>query len=150
MKIWIAATQDPAHKNGGWALVRANGEVTGAAGGERQTTRARMALAALAAAIKDLPPGIGPAVVAPRPDALVLHTLVKPPPEPVTEDLDLRAALAAALAGRPWILAIADPKVVAPLTFAAAWADRAADKAKTLGPFTAAIPKVNLGKLGRL
>jgi hypothetical protein len=147
LKIWIAATHDPAHKNGGWALVRADGEVTGWAGGERMTTRPRMALAALAAALKDVAPGVGPTVLAPRADALVLHTLVKPPPEPITEDLDLRAALAAALGGRPWVLAIADPKVVAPLIFAAAWADRAADKAKTLGPFTAAIPKVNLAKL---
>ena len=150
MKIWIAAVDDAAHKNGGWAVVRADGEVSGWAGGERRTTRSRMALAALAAALRDLPPGAGPTVVAPRPDALALHTLVKAPAEPVTEDLDLRAALATALIGRPWVLAIADPKVVQPLTFAAAWADRAAEKAKTLGPFTAAIPKVNLARLGRL
>jgi hypothetical protein len=150
-RLWIAAAHDPAHRNGGWAFVQADGAgVAGWAGGDRRTTRARMALAALAAALKDLPPGVGPAVVAPRPDALVLHTLVKPPPEPPTEDLDLRAALAKALAGRPWTLAIADPKAATPLAFAAAWADLAAEKAKAGGAFVNAIPKSNLAKIAGL
>lgn len=152
MRLWLAASHDPAHRNGGWAFVRADGpgrgEVTGWAGGDRRTTRARMALAALAAACKDLPPGVAPAVVAPRPDALVLHTLVKPPADPPTEDLDLRAALAKVLAGRPWTLAIADPKAATtPLAFAAAWADLAAEKAKMGGAFVNAIPKPNLAKV---
>ena len=150
MRIWIAAAHDPAHRNGGWAFVRADGEVTGWAGGERRTTRARMALSGLAAALKDLPAGVGPAVVAPRPDALVLHTLVKPPTEPITEDLDLRAQLAKALTGRPWTLAIADPKAATPLAFAAAWADLASDKAKMGGAFASAIPKTNLAKVAGL
>jgi hypothetical protein len=106
-----------------------------------------MALGALAAALKDLPPDAAPAVVAPRPDALVLHTLVKPPPDPPTEDLDLRAALAKALAGRRWTLAIGAPTAVPPLAFAAAWADLAAEKAKMGGAFTNTIPKTNLSKL---
>jgi hypothetical protein len=148
LRLWLAAAHDPAHRNGGWAFVRADGsEVSGWAGGDRRTTRARMALAALAAACKDLPSGLAPAVAAPRADALVLHTLVKPPAEPVTEDLDLRAALAKLLAGRPWTLAIADPKAAPPLAFAAAWADLAAEKAKTGGAFVNAIPKPNLAKV---
>ena len=151
MRIWLAASHDAAHRNGGWAFVRADaprgGDVVGWAGGERRTTRERMALAALAAALKDLPPGLGPAVVAPRPDALVLHALMKPPAEPPTDDLDLRAALAKALSGRPWTLAAGDPKAATPLAFAAAWADLAADKAKAGGAFTAAIPKSNLAKI---
>ena len=150
VRIWIAAAHDPAHRNGGWAYVRADGELTGRAGGERRTTRARMALAGLAAALQDLPPGVGPAVVAPRPDALVLHTLVGPPAEPPTEDLDLRAALLTALAGRPWTLAIGDPKGATPLNFAAAWADLASEKAKMGGAFVNAIPKTNLGKVSGL
>jgi len=58
VRLWIAAAHDPAHKNGGWAFVQADGElVTGWAGGDRRTTRARMALAGLAAVLKDLPQG---------------------------------------------------------------------------------------------
>jgi hypothetical protein len=151
LRLWIAAAHDAAHRSGGWAFVRADGpQLTGWAGGDRRTTRARVALAALAAACKDLPPGVAPAVVAPRADALVLHTLVKPPPEPVTDDLDLRAALAKLLAGRPWTLAIGDPKAVAPLAFAAAWADLASEKAKKGGAFVNAIPKPNLAKIAGL
>jgi len=155
LRLWLAAAHDPAHRNGGWAFVRADerangGEVVGWAGGERRTTRARMALSALTAALKDLPPGLGPAVVAPRPDALVLHTLARPPADPPTEDLDLRAQLAKALAGRPWTLAIADPKAAPPLAFTTAWADLASNKAKTTGPFTATIPNSNLAKVAGL
>ena len=146
VRVWIAAAHDPAHRNGGWACVRAAGEVIGWAGGERRTTRARMALAGLAAALKDLAPGDTVAVVAPRPDALVLHALLKPPADPPTDDLDLRALLAKALTGRAWTLAAGDPAAATPLAFAAAWADLAGDKAKTGGPFTAAIPKTNLAK----
>jgi hypothetical protein len=127
--------------------VRADGELTGRAGGDRRTTRARMALAGLAAALRDLPAGVGPAVVAPRPDALVLHTLVKLPADPPTDDLDLRAELAKLLAGRAWTLAIGDPKAATPLAFAAAWSDLASDKAKMGGAFVNAIPKPNLAKV---
>ncbi|WP_293906645.1 ribonuclease H [Phenylobacterium sp.] len=150
MRIWIAAAHDAAHRNGGWAYVRANGEIAGRAGGERRTTRSRMALAGLAAALQDQPAGVSLAVVAPRPDALVLHTLLKPPQDPPADDLDLRAALAKALAGRAWTLAIGDPKSATPTAFAAAWADLAGDKAKTGGAFTAAIPRTNLVKVAGL
>jgi hypothetical protein len=150
LRIWIAAAHDPAHRNGGWACVRANGEVVGWAGGERRTTRARMALAGFAAALKNLPPVAGLAVVAPRADALVLHTLLKPPADPPADDLDLRAILSAALAGRTWTLAVGDPMGPTPLAFAAAWADLAAGKAKMGGGFTAAIPKTNLAKVAGL
>ena len=150
MKLWIAASHDATYRNGGWAFVRAAGEVTGWAGGDRRTTRARMALAGLAAALKDLPPGVAPAVGAGRHDALVLHTLVKPPADPPTEDLDLRDALAKLLAGRPWTLAIGDPKGPTPLAFATAWSDLASDKAKMTGPFTNAIPRTNLAKVAGL
>lgn len=147
MKLWIAASDDATWRNGGWAFVRAGGEVSGWAGGDRRTTRARMALTALALALKDLPPGVGPAVVAARPDALVLHTLAKPPAEPPTDDLDLRAELQKLLAGRLWTLAAGDPKAIPALGFAAAWSDLAADKAKAGGAFRNAIPKPNLAKV---
>jgi hypothetical protein len=147
LKLWIAASHDATWKNGGWAFVRAGAEVTGWAGGDRRTTRARMALAAFAAALKDTPAGAGPAVIAARPDALVLHTLLKPPADPPAEDLGLRAQFAKLLEGRAWTLAVGDPKTLPPLAFATAWSDLAADKAKASGAFTNAIPKTNLAKV---
>lgn len=145
-RIWIAAAQDPVHRNGGWAFVRAGAEPVGRAGGERRTTRARMALAGFAAALKDLPPGAPLAVVAPRAEALVLHTLLKPPPDPPADDADLRDALATALAGRAWTLAVGDPAGPTPAAFVAAWAEQASEKAKMGGAFEAAIPKTNLAR----
>ena len=124
-----------------------DGEVAGRAGGDRRTTRPRMALAGFLSALKDVPAGAPLAVVAPRPDALVLHTLLKPPADPPTDDLDLRAELARALAGRVWTLAVGDPAGPTPMAFAAAWADLASDKAKAGGAFANAIPKTNLAKV---
>lgn len=146
MRIWIAASHDAAHLNGGWAFVRAGAEVYGVAGGDRRTTRARTALSGFAAALKDVPAGEALAVVAPRTDAMVLHQLLKPPAEPPTTDLDLRAALTKTLTGRSWTLAVGDPDALTPHTFAVAWADMASEKAKMGGAFTAAIPRTNLAK----
>ena len=147
MRIWIAAAHDAAHLNGGWAFVRAGAQVHGVAGGDRRTTRARTALSGFAAALKDVPAGEPLAVVAPRPDALILQTLLKPPADPPTEDLDLRAMLAKALTGRAWTLSVGDPEALTPYGFAVAWANMAAEKAKTGGAFSAAIPKTNLAKV---
>lgn len=147
VQLWIAAGHDAAHRNGGWAFVRAGSDVTGIAGGDRRTTRERMILSGFLAALKDVPADAALAVVAPRADALVLHQLVKPPADPPTEDLDLRAILTQALAGRAWTLAIGDPAGPTPIGFAIAWADLARDKAKTGGAFTSAIPKTNLAKV---
>lgn len=145
-RIWIAAAHDAVYRNGGWAFVRADAEPIGRAGGDRRTTRARMALAGFLAALKDVPAGAALAVVGPRADALVLHGLLKPPAEPPADDLDLRASLAKALAGRAWTLAVGDPAGPTPAAFAAAWADLASDKAKAGGAFENAIPKPNLAK----
>jgi hypothetical protein len=147
LKLWIATHHDAAHRNGGWAFVRAGGEPVGRAGGDRRTTRDRMALAGFAAALEGVPPGVDLAVVAPRSDALVLHTLLKPPSDPPAEDIGLRAALAAALAGRAWTLSVADAAGATPGAFVAAWAETAARKAKMEGAFAVAIPRVNLAKL---
>ncbi|MBL8554171.1 MAG: hypothetical protein JNL41_07825 [Phenylobacterium sp.] len=122
------------------------GGPVGWAGGERHTTRARMALSGFAAAVKDVPAGTPLAVVAPRADALVLHTLLKPPTDPPEDDLDLRAGLAAALAGRTWTLTIGDPAGPTPAAFTAAWAETAAAKARSGGAFAVAIPKANLAR----
>lgn len=145
-RIWIAATHDAVYRNGGWAFVRAGGEAVGRAGGDRRTTRARMALTAFLAAIKDVPAGEALAVVATRPDALVLHTLLKPPAEPPADDVDLRAGLAKALGDRKWTLAVGDPAAATPTSFVTAWADMASGKAKAGGGFENAIPKTNLAK----
>src|SRR5262245_54282926 len=94
-RIWIAAHHDAGLQHGGWAFVRADAAgPIGWAGGDRRTTRARMALTGFAAALKDAPAGAPLAVVAPRADALVLHTMLKPPADPPEDDLDLRATLA--------------------------------------------------------
>ena len=146
VRLWIAASHDAAHRNGGWAFVRAGADTLAWAGGDRRTTRSRMALTGFLAALKDLPAEAALAVAAPRADALVLHSLLKPPSDAATEDLDLRGVLSAGLAGRTWTLAIGDPKGETPTAFAAAWADLSADKAKASGAFTAAIPKTNLAK----
>lgn len=146
VRLWIAASHDAAHRNGGWAFVRAGDEPQGRAGGDRRTTRARMALAGFLSALKDLPPGAPLTVVSPRPDALVLHPLLKPPADPPAEDTDLRALLTKALAGRAWTLAVGDPAAPTPTSFVAAWADMASEKAKAGGAFENAIPKTNLAK----
>ncbi len=147
MRIWIAASHDAVHRNGGWAFVRTGAEVVGMAGGERRTTRARTALIGFAAALKGVAVGQALTFVASRPDALVLHTLLKAPKEPPTEDLDLGASLAKTLAGHSWTLAIGDPEAPTPFNFAVAWAEMASQKAKAGGAFTAAIPKTNLAKV---
>jgi len=106
-----------------------------------------MALAAFVAALKDVASGEALSVVAPEADARVLHALLKPPATPPLDDLDLRALLAKALAGRTWKLAVGDPAGATPVAFAAAWADLARDKARSGGAFAATIPKANLAKV---
>lgn len=147
LRLWIAAAHDPVHRHGGWAWVRAQAgaEAAGWAGGDRRTTHARTVLSGFLHALNALPPG-PLALVAPRADALVLHTLLKPPADPPTEDLDLRAALATALAGRAWTLAVGDPTARTPTGFTAAWSETASGKARMGGAFQVAIPKVNLAK----
>jgi hypothetical protein len=146
LRLWIAASHDAGLGVGGWAFVRDGAEPAGWAGGERRTTRPRMALAGFAAALKGVPAGEPLTVVAPEPDARVLHALLKPPATPMDDNADLRAALATVLAGRDWKLAVGDPKGPSPVAFAAAWAETAREKARSGGPFAAAIPKANLAK----
>ena len=146
-RLWIAASHDAAHRNGGWAFVRAGlGDPVGWAGGDRRTTRARTILSGFVAALKDLPADASLTVVAPRADAVILHTLLKPPADPPEEDVDLRAVLGKALAGKSWTLAVGDPAGPTPAAFVAAWSETASDKAKMGGAFTVAIPKTNVAK----
>lgn len=150
--IWIQTSFHPAFKCGGWAYVRrAAGEVVGQAGGARYTTPQRMALSALIAALKGLPPG-AVAIQMDHGGVARIAALIaagRPPQreEAPAEDLDLWAQLTAALAGRKPAFAIASPSKASPTGFAAAWAELARDKANAKGAFVSAIPKPNLAKV---
>jgi hypothetical protein len=128
------------------------------AGGERQTTPARMALAGLAAALRGLSPvakGAPPTDViieTTSPDlarhAAFLATLGAGLPDAGPEaDLDLWAQIATAAAGRRLSVTPVKPDRGTPAAFTDAWAELARDKAKASGAFSAAIPKSNLAKI---
>jgi hypothetical protein len=152
IRIWTCAAFHPAYLCGGWSFVRAG---AGAAGGERRTTVSRMALAGLAAALRDLPAGADAEIRTTSPElasfAPVLASLGQnTPTAPPEEDLDLWARIITAATGRRLTLSLTPLEPGGPAAFAAAWADLARDKAKTAGPFTAAIPKANLAKVAGL
>lgn len=153
IRIWLCAAFSPVYRCGGWASVRVQlGQRSGLAGGERNTTAERIALAGLVAAVRDLPPG---AVVAIQTTSVELAGLsgviaslgAQTQTTPPTEDLDLWARIITASAGRRLSLAFTPPAPGTPLTFAAAWAELSRDKAKATGAFAAAIPKPNLAKV---
>jgi len=153
--IWIQTSYHDAFKCGGWAYVRSHDKAaSGQAGGERYTSPERMALTALLAALKDLPKGavsiqIDNAAVA-RTAALIAAGRPPQDDKAPTDNLDLWAALTAALAGRQPAFAIAAPSKASPTGFAAAWAELARDKANAQGAFVSAIPKPNLAKVAGL
>jgi hypothetical protein len=158
LRIWTCAAYHDAYLCGGWASLRAGGgQIIGAAGGERRTTASRMALAGLAAALRDLPPGSDIAIRTTSPDlarfAGLLASLgqtpqtATPPPE---ADLDLWARIITAATGRRLTLIPTPLEPDGPLAFATAWANLARDKAKTSGPFAAPIPRANLSKVAGL
>ena len=158
--IWIQTSYHQAFKCGGWAYVRSHDKTaSGQAGGDRYTTPERMALTALLAALKDLPPKEkqGGAVSIQIDDGAVARTAAqiaagRPPQgdDAPSENLDLWAALTATLAGRQPTFAIAGPSKASPTGFAAAWAELARDKANAQGAFVSAIPKPNLAKVAGL
>lgn len=163
--IWISARQNPLYRCGGWAFVALRkGQPVGMAGGARHTTARRMALSALAAALKALAPEPGAgaeslAVTTDSPDlAALAGFLAGPmdpasgagPPDDIAEDLDLLAQVRAAAQDRRLAITRQAPQPGAPLAFAAAWAELSLDKAKATGPFASAIPKPNLVKAAGL
>jgi len=154
IRIWARSSHHAAFRCGGWAWVRddGRGEPTGQAGGTRDTTAARMALAGLVAALKDAPQGPLVLDLAAPVLARAVHRLAQGPAftaeEAPAEDLDLWAQLATAVAGRAVAFTPAgEPFKGGPAAFAQAWAELAQDKAKAAGPFVAAIPRANLAKL---
>jgi ribonuclease HI len=155
IRIWTCAAFLPAYGCGGWASVRmAGGQTTGVAGGERHATARRIALAGLAAALRDLPPaGAGTAISIQTTSAelaeftAVLARLGQPSQDEIpAEDLDLWAQILTASKGRRMTLTRTTSQPGAPAAFTTAWAQFARDKAKASGPFSAPIPKVNLAK----
>jgi ribonuclease HI len=152
IRIWTCAAHHPAFRCGGWAFVRAGqGPVCGAAGGERNTTARRMALAGLATALRDLPPGAGGgidvATTSAELAALAGVLAGGAAPDAAEGDLDLLARIQAAAAGRRIAVSRVALDRTNPTAFAAAWAELAMDKAKATGAFSAAIPKPNLAKV---
>ena len=132
--------------------------MTGAAGGDRNTTARRTALSGLAAALRDLPSVADPASAAPvrirttSPELAEFAGFLAGLAEPTQliapeEDLDLWAQIVTAAKGRRLELSYAPPAAGTPGGFASAWADLAFDKAKAKGLFASAIPKPNLAKI---
>src|ERR1700676_3329818 len=81
-RIWIHASCHPAFRCGGWAYVRAlDGAVSGAAGGERNTTAARSDLMALIAALAGAPAGADVVIHAASPGLAGAVALIVSPPE---------------------------------------------------------------------
>src|ERR1700723_135186 len=99
MQIWVCAAHHPAFRCGGWASLRADrGQVTGAAGGERNTTAVRMALTGLVSALRGLPAGhdLGSIrIQTTSPDLGSLNAVLAGRAQP-DEDLDLWAQIATA------------------------------------------------------
>jgi hypothetical protein len=152
VRIWLEVAHHKAFRIGGWAFVRlAAGEVSGTAGGERRIDLERTGLAALAAALRDLPPGASVELHTSSPQLLAIPRRVAAAEigeNPPADNLDLWAQAATALRRLDLRVSRAEPAPRSPSAFAAAWADLARDRAKDKGAFTAAIPKPNLAKAG--
>jgi hypothetical protein len=154
IRIWTCASHHPAFRCGGWASIRANGgELIGFAGGERNTTAPRMALAGVAAALRDIPAEKAHAPIrlwTSSPQLMGLNDILAgaaPGPE---ADLDLWAPIITAAKGLRLDVTLSSLEPDTPMAFAAAWADLGRDKAKASGAFTAPIPRSNLAKVAGL
>jgi hypothetical protein len=152
LRIWVEACHNPAFRCGGWAFVQRDGEtLAGMAGGERSIGAERTALAALAAALKDLPAGAAVEILS---SDKALHNAwrrladLRAGGDAPEADLDLWARLRTATEGRSAKVTPATITPGGPTAFAKAWADQAYEKTKARGAFSAAIPKVNLAKAG--
>ena len=151
VRLWIETVYHPAFRHGGWGFARETaGAVSGSAGGERNTTAARIDLMALIAALQGLPEGASVAVLTSSPSLLAAGRLIQTPPAPQdapTEDLDLWAQVLKAAAGRSVSFKATLRAPQTPAAFCFAWAEVGQDKAKGQGRFSAVIPKSNLAKL---
>ena len=146
VRLFIETTYHAAFRYGGWGVAREmGGAVTGLAGGERNTTAARIDLLALTSALTGLPAGpvtVQSASLGVLAAARLLATSGAP-----EEDLDLFRPLHKLAAGRALTVISGAKGPGTPAHFLAAWAEVGQDKAKGAGKFSAAIPKSMLAKL---
>jgi hypothetical protein len=154
IRLWTCPAHHTAFRCGGWASVRdVQGVVTGFAGGQRNTTVTRMALAGLAAALRDLPSVKDPTSGEPirvetsSPELAALAGARAALPADSGPDLDLWVRIHADSAGRRLEVVMAPSRPETAIAFVAAWAEVAMNKAKTSGPFSTAIPKPNLARM---
>ena len=158
IRLWICSTHHTAFRCGGWASVRSlDGQLTGAAGGERNTTAARMALAGLAAGLADLPTlkaSQAPQTIAMETNSpalaafsTILATLAATSDNAPEADLDLWARIITGAKARRVALTLVRIKPETAIAFVAAWADLAMDRGKTRGAFAMAIPRINLARM---
>ena len=151
-RLFVETVWHPAFRYGGWAFARdIGGGVTGQAGGERNTTAARIDLMALIACLQNLPPG-PVAVHSASPGVLKAAGILAKPPAPGSddapaEDLDLWAQAIKFAQGRALTIKPAASGPNTPAAFLRAWAEVGQDRAKGKGRFSAAIPRPNLAKL---
>jgi len=152
VRIWLEVAHHQAFRVGGWAFVRLKGgEVSGAAGGERRIDPERTALAAIAAALRNLAPGTSVELHTSSSQLLAIPgriSAAEAGEKPPAENLDLWAQVATALRDLGVRMGRAELAPRSGSAFAAAWADLARDRAKDKGAFISAIPKANLAKAG--
>jgi ribonuclease HI len=150
IRLWTSASHHTAFRCGGWACAWvAGGQAAGLAGGERNTTPARMALTGLVSGLAALPAGADVAVHITSAELAAFAGFLAALPAQAgapEEDLDLWARILTAAKGRRLSVTRAAVSPAAPTSFTAAWADLAMDKAKATGAFTSAIPRPNLAK----
>ena len=149
IRIWISATCSGAPGYGGWAWVMQwGGELRGQAGGERRTTRERMDVAGLVAALQSVAADGAVPLVLQSANARLVRSANALRVETPSEDADLWNKAAAMLASRTgpvtMVLTPPVPGVKDRFTFVDAWAAFGLEKVKNTGAFTAPIPKSNL------
>jgi hypothetical protein len=163
VRLWTCAVHDPVFRFGGWACVwRAGGQPGGLAGGERNTTPGRMALAGLAAGLGALGrAGAGTPAAAIRIETNSAELLVFAPvlaglgapggaapsgPGAPDQDLDLWAGIIAGARGRALTLTrdLGGPDTL--IAFTTAWAQFGMERARARGAFSAPIPRTNLAR----
>jgi ribonuclease HI len=153
VRLWIETTHHPAFRYGGWGIVREDGgTVSGLAGGERNTTAARIDLSALIAALQGLPAGRTIAIASASPGVTAAARLLAAPPaagaaDAPAEDLDLWAQALRLCSGRALTVQTSQRAPRSAAAFCFAWAEVGQDKAKGQGRFSSAIPKPNLARL---
>jgi hypothetical protein len=152
VRIWTAAAYHAAFRCGGWAYAREGApELTGAAGGDRDTTLERVAFAGLAAALKTLPKAATPVDVhTPHTELVGLSKHLRTGSTPEDLSAEVQGAWATILhlaTTRQIRIVYGAPLAKTPVAFVLAWAELARDKAKASGHFINPIPKPNLARM---